>query len=124
MFTRLVMVGRISSMHCLKSLVGSASSLYDFDFILRMIFLTSVCSKGLNSASLVVIFFVGLYVGYLVRLSLIYCILTMKKSANSSARSLSLVWLGRGFSEDVPISVFTILYSPYTSHLQSSTFLL
>ena len=44
MFTRLVIVGKISSMHCFNSLVGNASSLHDFDFILKMIFLTSVCT--------------------------------------------------------------------------------
>ena len=57
------MVGKISSMHSFKSLVGRASNSHDFDFILRMIFLTSVSSKGLNSVSLDVIFLVGSYVG-------------------------------------------------------------
>ena len=42
MFTSLVMVGKISSMHSFKSFVGRTSNLHDFVLILRMIFLTSV----------------------------------------------------------------------------------
>ena len=41
-FTRLVIVGRILSIHSFKSFVGRVSNLHDLVFILKMIFLTSV----------------------------------------------------------------------------------
>ena len=40
--TRLVMVGRILSMHSFRSLDGRMSNLHDLVYILKMIFLTSV----------------------------------------------------------------------------------
>ena len=41
-FTKLVIVGRILSIHSFKSLVGRVSNLHDLVFIHKMIFLTSV----------------------------------------------------------------------------------
>ena len=56
MFTRFVIVGKIPSMHSFKCFVGRASNLHDFVFILRMFFITSIGSNGLNSASLDIFF--------------------------------------------------------------------
>ena len=58
--TRLVMIGRILSMHSFRSLVGRASNSHDLVFILKMIFLTSVWVNGLNSVRLGMLFPHGL----------------------------------------------------------------
>ena len=110
--TRLDMVGRILSMHSFRSLAGRMSNLHDLVYILKMIFLTSVWVNSLNLVRLGIFFLISWYTGFSVRLSLIFWILFINKSANSLVRSLTFVW---------PISVFTSLYNSFLSPLQSLT---
>ena len=71
--TRIVMVGRILSVHSFRSLVVRVSNSHDLVFILKMISLTSVSVNGLNLVRLGMLFPVGWYAGFSLR-SLIFWI--------------------------------------------------
>ena len=97
--------GRIVPSTSLSLAVDMMSSAHVFDDILVIVFSSCMADIGINLLSSGTSHFSsGLYGTVLVNLLLMLSILSWKKPANSSARMLSLVASGSGFSSLHPSS--------------------
>ena len=97
--------GRIVPSTSFSLAVGMISSAHVFDDILVIVFSSCISDIGLNLLSSgTSLLSSGLYGAMVANLLLMLSILSWKKPANSSARMLSLVASGSGFSSLHPSS--------------------
>ena len=97
--------GRIVPSTSFSLAVGMMSSAHVFDDILVIVFSSFIADIGVNLLSIGTSHFSSdLYGAVVLNLLLMLSILSWKKPANSSARMLSLVASGSGFSSLCPSS--------------------